>query len=96
MSIKRLIILKILALNVILLMLVSPGLFVTTYLQKFIATIESIKNIVIKIGSCFSNPTNKIITNPIDKEKNMIPIISDKPAIAWLNKPILFSINSSV
>ena len=82
MSIRKLTILKILALNVMILMLVSPGLFVTTYLQKFIAMIESIKNIVIKMGSCFSNPTNKIITNPIDKEKSMIPNISDKPAIA--------------
>ena len=74
----------------------SPGLLVNIYLQKFNEIINCISNIVINNGSWFSIPLYKIIIKPIDKERKIIPNISDNPAIAWLNEPIFLRANSSV
>ena len=74
----------------------SPGLLVKTYLQKFIATINWVKKIVKKKGNCFSIPLIKIIIKDKKNEKKIIPIISAKPATAWLKNPIFSSVNSSV
>ena len=64
--------------------LVSPGLFVITYLHKFNATNVSNKNTVKSKGNWRSKPFIKININPNDKHKSKIPKISAKPAIAWL------------
>ena len=74
----------------------SPGLFVKTYLQKLIAIINWVKKIVKKKGNCFSIPLKNIIIKAKKNEKKIIPIISAKPAIAWLKNPIFSSVNSSV
>ena len=75
---------------------VSPGLSVKTYLQKFNEIIICINNIVTSIGSWFFVPLINIKINPTDKEKKIIPMISSKPAIAWLKNPIFKIANSSV
>ena len=75
---------------------VSPGLLVRTYLQKFSAIKICISKIVISNGSWFFTPLMNIKVKPIAKEKKIIPIISDKPATAWLKNPIFFKANSSV
>ena len=77
-------------------MSVCPGLLVKIYLQKFRQISVFITNIIINNGYWFFVPENNTIINPIAKEKNIIPIISDRPAIAWLKKPRLFIANSSV
>ena len=77
-------------------MLVSPGLSVITYLQKFKEIIVSIKKMVLNKDNWLSGPLKKTIINPIAKQKNIIPIISESPATAWLKNPILFIANSSV
>ncbi len=77
-------------------MLVSPGLSVKTYLQKFNEE-RSCKIKIEKInGNCFSIPLKKIMIKPITKVKKIIPNTSDNPATAWLKKPKLFKANSSV
>ena len=76
--------------------LVSPGLFVKTYLQKFNPIMNWVKKILRKKGNCFSTPLKKIIVIPIENERKIIPIISDKPATAWLKNPIFDNANSSV
>ena len=76
--------------------LVSPGLSVNTYLQKLSAA-KIWKDVIIEInGSCFSRPLNTIINRAIINVVKIIPIISDKPATAWLKKPKLLIANSSV
>ena len=81
---------------VIVLRFVSPGLSVNTYLQKFNAA-KNWKRKIIKInGSCLSRPQNRIIDKAIMNVIKIIPIISDKPATAWLKKPKLLIANSSV
>ena len=66
---------------------VSPGLSVNTYLQKFSAA-KIWKSVIIEIsGSCFSRPLNTIINKAMINVVKIIPIISDKPATAWLKKP---------
>ena len=84
------------ALIVILYISVSPGLSVKTYLQKFSEIILCINNIVMSNGSWFFTPLINIKIKPIAKEKKIIPIISDKPAIAWLKNPIFCKANSLV
>ena len=84
------------ALKVMAFILVSPGLLVKTYLQKFSAIVICISNMVISNGNWFFNPLINIKVNPTAKEKKIIPIISDKPATAWLKNPIFFKANSSV
>ena len=76
--------------------LVSPGLLVKTYLQKFIEQANWKIKIDKKIGNCFSIFLNKTIIKPILKVRNIIPKISDKPATAWLKKPRFPNANSSV
>ena len=75
---------------------VSPGLSVITYLQKLIAQAIWKTKIDRKIGNCFSMFLNKIIIKPITKVRNIIPNISDNPAMAWLKKPRFANVNSSV
>ena len=77
-------------------MLVSPGLSVKTYLQKFKENINSIKKIINNKGNCLCTPLNKIITKLRANEKKIMPIISAKPATAWLKNPRVFNVNSSV
>ena len=84
------------ALMVIVFMSISPGLSVKTYLQKFSEIILCISNTVIRNGSWFFTPLINIKIKPIAKEKKIIPIISDKPATAWLKNPIFFKANSLV
>ena len=84
------------ALTVITSIFVSPGLSVITYLQKFIEQANWNTKIEKKIGNWFSNPLNNIAVKPILKVTNINPIISDKPATAWLKKPKLALANSSV
>ena len=73
---------KIIAFIVITLILVSPGLSVRTYLQKFNET-RSCKIKIEKInGNCFSIPLKKIMIKPITKDKKIIPNTSDNPATA--------------
>ena len=84
------------ALFVIISIFVSPGLSVITYLQKFIEQANWNTKIEKKTGNCLSNPLNSIVIKPILKVTNIIPIISDKPATAWLKKPKLSLANSSV
>ena len=84
------------ALTVIFSRLVSPGLFVKTYLQKFNPIINWVRKILRKKGNCFSIPLKKITIMAIENERKIIPIISDKPATAWLKNPIFDNANSSV
>ena len=84
------------AFKIIVLISVSPGLSVKTYLQKFSEIILCINNIVMSNGSWFFTPLINIKIKPIAKEKKIIPIISDKPATAWLKNPIFFKANSSL
>ena len=84
------------ALKVIIFIFVSPGLLVRTYRQKFKEIIICISNMVISNGNWFFNPLINMKNNPTAKEKKIIPIISDKPATAWLKNPIFFKANSSV
>jgi len=81
---------------VIISILVSPGLSVKTYLQKFNAAKSWNKNITIINGSCFSSPLNMIIVKAITKVIKINPIISDNAATAWLKAPKLYNANSSV
>ena len=87
---------KKIALVAIMFRLVSPGLFVKTYLQKFNDTKTWKINIKKINGSCFSIPLNIIIMKEMIKVTNIIPTISDRPATAWLKKPKLSKANSSV
>ena len=75
---------------------VSPGLSVKTYLQKLIDVASWNTNIHKKKGNCFSIFRNKTKTKLITNVIKIIPIISDKPAMAWLKKPRLDNANSSV
>ena len=84
------------ALDVIISIFVSPRLFVKTYLQKLIEQANWNIKIDRKIGNCFSIFLNKIIIKPMTNVINIIPIISDKPATAWLKKPRFACANSSV
>ena len=84
------------ALKIITSKLVSPGLFVKTYLQKFNPIMSWIKKILRKKGNCFSIPLKKITIMEIENERKIIPIISAKPATAWLKNPIFDNANSSV
>ena len=63
-------------------MLVSPGLSVKTYLQKFKESNNSIKKIKNNRGNWLFTPLNKIIIKLKDNEKKIIPIISARPATA--------------
>ena len=74
----------------------SPGLLVKTYLQKLSEIIVWINKTVINKGNWFFDPLKIIMIKPIANEKKIIPIISERPATAWLKKPILFIANSSV
>ena len=75
---------------------VSPGLFVNMYLKKFININNWIKKIVKNIGICPLILFLMIRIRDRASEKKIIPIISLKPAIAWLNDPKLLIENSSV
>ena len=75
---------------------VSPGLFVNMYLKKFININNWIKKIVKNIGMCPLILFLIINIRDSASEKKIIPIISLKPAIAWLNDPKLLIENSSV
>ena len=58
--------------------------------------IKKTKKTTKKKGNCFSKPLKKIITKDIANDKKIIPIISAKPATAWLKNPIFSIENSSV
>ena len=75
---------------------VSPGLSVNTYLQKFTEINICISKIVISKGNWFFIPLKKETIRPTDKHKKIMPIISERPATAWLKKPIFFNANSFV
>ena len=84
------------ALKIIVFISDSPGLSVKTYLHKFSEIIICIRNTVISNESWLLTPLKNIKIKPTAKEKKIIPIISNKPAIAWLKNPIFFNANSSV
>ena len=73
---------NIIALNLIISKLVSPGLSVIIYLHKFKETSISKIKIVKYKGNWFLYFLNKINVNPKHKDKITIPSISDNPAIA--------------
>ena len=75
---------------------VSPGLFVNMYLKKLININNWIRKIVKNIGICPLISFLIIRIRDSASEKKIIPIISLKPAIAWLNEPKLLIENSSV
>ena len=66
------------------------------YLKKFININNWIKKIVKNIGICPLILFLMIRIRERASEKKIIPIISLKPAIAWLNTPRLSNANSSV
>ena len=80
---------KIIALKVIDSIDVSPGLFVNMYRKKFININNWIKKIVKNIGNCPLILFLRIKIRESANDKKIIPIISLKPAIAWLNDPKL-------
>ena len=84
------------ALKIIISKLVSPGLFVKTYRKKFNPIMNWIKKILRKKGNCLSIPLKKITIIANENERKIIPIISAKPATAWLKNPIFDNANSSV
>ena len=55
-----------------------------------------IKKILRKKGDCLSVPLKKITIIENENERKIIPIISAKPATAWLKNPIFDNANSSV
>ena len=87
---------KMKALNVIDSIEVSPGLLEKIYLKKLININNWIKNIVKNIGNCPLVLLLIIRIRAIANDRKIIPIISLKPAIAWLNDPKLLYENSSV
>ena len=87
---------KMIVLNFIVSILVSPGLSVKIYLKKFININNWINKIVKNNGSCDFIEFVRIKTREIAKDRKIIPITSLNPAIAWLNAPRLFNANSSV
>ena len=54
--------------------LVSPGLFVITYLQKLIDTKNCNTKIQYIKGACLSNPLKIIVISATTKDKKIIPI----------------------
>ncbi len=84
------------ALKIIISNVDSPELLVKTYLQKFIPIMNWIKKIVRKKGNWLSSLLKYTITKPKEIERKIIPIISARPATAWLKNPIFDNANSSV